>query len=143
MRLRPVFPDPVTYYGNYSTVEPFDLPMRNTMKSIVGCISFNRNIFSRSDVSHVVHLLLQKCWLFIGRRWEFVWGESGKNYSEEVIRSYICKHGPKFVRRLRSGVNITARILAIIHAIGSSELNARRNNFQFVRRVYTYSTGNG
>ena len=60
----------------------------------------------------------------------FVWGETGKNYSKEVIRSYICKHGSILQRR--RGMRLTIAGLAAIHAGGSS---FTRKNVLFGSRV--------
>jgi len=47
-------------------------------------------------------------------RWDFVWGKDSRNYSEEVIKSYICGEAMK-----RSGNSqLTPRALARLHKGG-------------------------
>ena len=72
-----------------------------------------------------------------------MWGESGKNYSKEVIRSYICKRGLILQRRPRRRIyRFNTLILAAIHAGGSSEFPVR-DNLQFARRVEQQLVANG
>ena len=52
---------------------------------------------------------------YIGKRFEFVWGEGSKNYSEMIIRSYLCRHGSN----LKKSDNIGLFTLAAIHHSGS------------------------
>ena len=66
----------------------------------------------------------------LGKRWEFVWGEGSKDYSEEVIRSFICKHGSIVQRRRNQQLSLTN--LAAIHAGGSS---GNVDNRQFGKEV--------
>ena len=51
-----------------------------------------------------------------GKRWEFVWGVGSKEYSEGVIRSYICRQ----TSQGRTDRQFNVAILASIHARGSS-----------------------
>ena len=69
----------------------------------------------------------------LGKRWEFVWGEGSKNYSEEVIRSYVCKHGLIVMRRRKN--DLSKGNLAAIHAGGSSG-NTDRINRKFGAKVF-------
>ena len=66
---------------------------------------------------------------YLGRRWEFVWGEGSRNYSEEVIKSYICRHGSIVEQRndrknKQRELNIVN--LAAIHVGGSTGNIANR-----------------
>ena len=69
----------------------------------------------------------------LGKRWEFVWGEGSKEYSEEVIKSYICRHG-LIVQRNNDNQQPTPKNLAAIHAGGSRE-NKNRTNRIFGAKV--------
>ena len=71
--------------------------------------------------------------IFIGKRWEFVWGEGSKDYSEKVIKSYICRHG-SVVRNRMDNQQLSLPNLAAIHAGGSAN-NRNRTNIQFGRKV--------
>ena len=55
-----------------------------------------------------------------------MWGEGSKNYSEEVIKTYICKHGA--IVEGRRNQQLSVLNLAAIHAGGSSD-NTRRIDF--------------
>ena len=63
--------------------------------------------------------------LFIGRRWEFVWGKGSKSYSEEVIESYLCKHGSIVEQRTGRQLNIST--LGAIYFGGSANYSSREN----------------
>ena len=54
-----------------------------------------------------------------------MWGEGSKNYSEEIIRSYLCKH----TSLLQRGRNLPLTIvgLAAVHAGGSANFKSRAN----------------
>ena len=69
--------------------------------------------------------------LFIGR-WEFVWGKDSKNYSEEVIKSYLCKHGS--IVQENTGAQLTIVGLSAIYFGGSAEYR-RRENTQLGRQL--------
>ena len=56
-----------------------------------------------------------------------MWGEGSKNYSEEVIKTFICKHGAIVSQRF-SGQQLSIVALAAIHAGGSTE-NRRYGSF--------------
>lgn len=61
---------------------------------------------------------------YLGKRWEFVWGEGSRSYSEEVIKTFICKHGSMIQRRFnlqQLGLNK----LAAIHAGARSSTRSR------------------
>ena len=81
-------------------------------------------------VCECVHQLL---YILIGKRWEFVWGEGSKNYSEEVIRSYLCRHG-SVVQRKKNDQQLSVTNLAAIHAGGSSG-NKNRSSLRFGIKV--------
>ena len=49
-----------------------------------------------------------------GTTFEFVWGEGSKNYSEMVIRNYLCSQG-EHLRRSLAGI----AALAAIHKGGA------------------------
>lgn len=70
--------------------------------------------------------------MITGRQWEFVWGEGSKIYSEEVIKSYICKHGSSIEQA--SGRVLSRRALAAVHAGGSGSFR-RAENRMFAREV--------
>ena len=59
-----------------------------------------------------------------------MWDEGSKDYSEEVIRSFICKHGSIVQRRCNQQLSLTN--LAAIHAGGSS---GNVDNRQFGKEV--------
>ena len=52
-----------------------------------------------------------------------MWGEGSKNYSEEIIRSYLCKH-ISLLQRGR-GLTLTTVGLAALHAGGSANFGSR------------------
>ena len=62
--------------------------------------------------------------LFIGR-WEFVWGKDSKNYSEEVIKSYLCKHVS--IVQQNTGNQVGTTSLGAIYFGGSAEYRRREN----------------
>lgn len=68
----------------------------------------------------------------LGKRWEFVWGEGSKEYSEEVIKSYICRHG--LIVQERNNNQLSPKNLAAIHAGGSSA-NTNKTNRNFGVKV--------
>jgi len=59
-----------------------------------------------------------------------VWGEGSKNYSEEVVKSYICKHGTIIMEKNNRQLSLNS--LAAIHVGGSENLRA---NVMFGRKV--------
>ena len=63
-----------------------------------------------------------------------MWGEGSKDYSEEVIKSYLCKHGSMVVER--SGNDLSLNSLGTIH-VGGSKLRDFRNrtNINFGRKI--------
>ena len=70
---------------------------------------------------------------YVGKRFGFAWGEGSKNYSEMVIRSYLCKHGEE----LRQPGNIGLYTLAAIHHSGSQIRMAAATEFtQMVRLAF-------
>ena len=73
----------------------------------------------------------------LGKRWEFVWGEGSKSYSEEVIRSYICRHGSTMMRRRNRSRQFSIRGLAAIHAGGS--IRVTNETKMFVDKVWNLS----
>ena len=60
-----------------------------------------------------------------------MWGEGSESYSEEVIKTFICKHGSIVSQRNR-GQQLTILNLAAIHAGGSTGYRLYR---QFAREV--------
>ena len=67
-----------------------------------------------------------------------MWGEGSKNYSEEVIKSYICRHG-QIVMQRRMNNQLSIVNLAAIHVGGSSN-NTKAPNRQFGARVASLLT---
>ena len=68
--------------------------------------------------------------------YEFVWGSGSKSYSEEVVRSYICKHGT--IVKERRGQQLGRVNIAAIHK-GGSDNNTDPENRGFgvlVNRMY-------
>ena len=59
-----------------------------------------------------------------------MWGEGSQSYSEEVIKTYICKHGSIVSQRYNQQLSLPH--LAAIHAGGSTENRLYR---QFGREV--------
>lgn len=73
------------------------------------------------------------CMNYIGKRFGFVWGEGSKNYSEMVIRSYLCRHGSD----LRNPSGIGLFTLAAIHHSGSNVVTQPATTFrQMVQHVF-------
>lgn len=68
----------------------------------------------------------------IGKRWEFVWGEGSKEYSEQVIRSYVCRHGS--IIEKKSNKQLSQQNLAAVHA-GGSDQNTNKTNIEFARKL--------
>ena len=77
-----------------------------------------------------------------------MWGEGSKDYSEEVIKNYICRHG-SIVLEQRARNNNNARgmggqlslsNLASIHAGGSTR---NSTDFQFGRKIVMLITAMG
>ena len=61
-----------------------------------------------------------------------MWGGGSKTYSEQVVKSYICKHGSLIEQA--SGRVLTRRTLAAVHAGGSDSFR-RIENRMFAREV--------
>ena len=61
-----------------------------------------------------------------------VWGEGSRDYSEKVIRSYICKHLSIIMQRSGQLANINT--LGMIHRGGSTNYR-NRTNIMFGRTV--------
>ena len=62
-----------------------------------------------------------------------MWGEGSKEYSEEVIRSYLCAHG-LIVKKKMGNQQLSPTNLAAIHA-GGSRANTNRTNRVFGKKV--------
>ena len=60
-----------------------------------------------------------------------MWGEGSESYSEEVIKTFICKHG-SIVSQRNHGQQLSIPNLATIHAGGSTE---NRQYLPFGREV--------
>ena len=71
---------------------------------------------------------------YIGKRFEFVWGEGSRNYSEMVIRSYLCRYGLD----LNNPENINLFTLPAIHHSGSAVQTPSATKFRrMVLRVFS------
>ena len=60
--------------------------------------------------------------------YEFVWGSDSKNFSEDIVRSYICKHG--MIVKERSRRQLSRSNIAAIHKGGSA------NNTVLANRLF-------
>ena len=65
-----------------------------------------------------------------GSIWKHVWGSDGEEYSRQVIKSYICKHGNIILERRRGneggGGTLSVATVATIHKAGSNQSNLGR-----------------
>ena len=61
-----------------------------------------------------------------------MWGAGSKSYSEEVVKSYICKHG-SIIEQTGDRV-LNKRALAAVHAGGSANFRSAANR-KFAREV--------
>ena len=66
------------------------------------------------------------CMIYVGKRYDFVWGKGSREYSEMVIRSYVCKHADDIMNP--RGVSLYT--LAAIHKSGSNIRNEIAREFR-------------
>ena len=64
--------------------------------------------------------------IYVGKRFNFVWGEGSRNYSEMVIRSYVCRHAVN----IGNPAGLHLYTLAAIHKTGSNIKNQIANQFR-------------
>lgn len=64
--------------------------------------------------------------IYVGKRFDFVWGEGSRNYSEMVIRSYVCRHAVN----IGNPDNLHLYTLAAIHKTGSNIRNEIAKQFR-------------
>ena len=66
------------------------------------------------------------CMIYVGKRYDFVWGKGSREYSEMVIRSYVCKHADDV---MKPG-NLHLFSLAAIHKSGSNTKDETAKKFR-------------
>ena len=69
--------------------------------------------------------------IYVGKRFDFVWGEGSRNYSEMVIRSYVCRHAVN----IGNPDNLHLYTLAAIHKTGANIKNQIANQFKNMVRM--------
>ena len=63
-----------------------------------------------------------------------MWGEGSRNYSEEIIKRYLCKHG--LLVQQRSGNQLTIIDLIAVHVGGSTD-HENPTNLPFIKYLTT------